>query len=358
MSNHRCQKSWQQLLPSNYNKDIAPVNNGQPVDVYVSMVVLSYKPEPGAEQAVRIDFFYQLEWYDHRLRAPDDEKVTLGAQWKDKLWVPDTYFRNSMSGGIPIGLSPTVYFVVTNSTRMFMAARYQLVLACDMDFRKFPFDRQSCPINITTLSNTIETVQLYWSGFRIGSHVVLPEFEIEDYEVVECIKRITGLGIFSCLKVIVYIERNIGKYLVKRYIPSTLIVIMTFIGFWLPQSAVPGRVALSITGLLALVAQQIQGEINISYIYALEVWTIICIVFVFLTLIEFALAVGWPQQYSEEQHHQQNNLVFGNNRLTKRLANFVAPDLRNNRVDKVSRFLFPIAFGLTIIVYSLTYYNL
>ncbi|XP_054154563.1 glycine receptor subunit alpha-2-like [Oppia nitens] len=324
------------------------------------MVVLSYKPDPGAEQSVSIDFFYQLEWYDHRLRAPVDEKLTLGYQWKDRLWVPDTYFRNSMSGGIPVGgLSPTVYFVVTNSTRMFMAARYQMKFSCNMNFRKFPFDRQSCPINITTLINTIETVQLQWQMFRLGSHVLLPEFQIEEYEWDGYTKRHPDLGDYSYLYAIVHMQRNCGKYLVKRYITSALVVIMTFMGFWIPLSAVPGRVALSITGLLALVAQQIQGEINISYIYALEVWTIICIGFVFLTLIEYALAVGWPQYMDgQTQHTDTDTKNKCNNRLSKRLADIVAADQRNNGVDKVARFIFPAAFGITIIVYSLTYYYL
>jgi len=102
-----------------------------------------------------MDFFYHLHWYDHRLTAPATEIVTLGSEWKDKLWIPDTYFRNSMSGGIPTVLHPSVYFTITNGTQVFMAARFQLKLSCNMEFTKFPFDNQICFVNITTCEYTV-----------------------------------------------------------------------------------------------------------------------------------------------------------------------------------------------------------
>ncbi len=150
-------------------------------------------------------------------------------------------------------------------------------------------------------------------------------------------------------------KRNIGNYLIKRFVPSFLIVIMTFIGFWIPTSIPPARVALIITSLLSLIAQQIQAELNVSYVYALEVWTIMCIIFVFATLIEYAVAISWP---FEEKSTAQENLIIGNNSGVKKFVSLikVKPGPRNCSVDMVSRILFPSAFGIAIIVYSLVYY--
>lgn len=48
----------------------------------------------------------------------------------------------------------------------------------------------------------------------------------------------------------------------------------------------PARTALSITALLALITQQMQSSnVNVSYIMALNIWMLICIAFVFLSLI-------------------------------------------------------------------------
>ena len=151
---------------------------------------------------------------------------------------------------------------------------------------------------------------------------------------------------------IIRLKRNYGKYLIKLFIPSALIVIMTFIGFWIPTQVTPARVSLIITALLALITQQIQGELNISYIYALEVYTIICILFVFATLIEYAIATSWPQKRT----NLQQNSIEDNNKQTKRWVTLIKADERNCSVDVVSRVVFPSAFALSMILYSVSYY--
>src|SRR5699024_1079925 len=99
------------------------------------------------------------------------------------------------------------------------------------------------------------------------------------------------VGIFSCLYGEIVFKRNIGNYLIKRFIPSFIIVTMTFIGFWIPTTVSPARTSLPITALLALITQQIQSDLNVSYVYALQVWNIVCIIFVFANLLEFAIAL-------------------------------------------------------------------
>lgn len=64
--------------------------------------------------------------------------------------MPDTYFRNSVMGGIAKLFADNFYFRITDKNLVFMAARVQMKLNCDMDFIKFPFDSQTCFINITT----------------------------------------------------------------------------------------------------------------------------------------------------------------------------------------------------------------
>jgi len=163
------------------------------------------------------------------------------------------------------------------------------------------------------------------------------------------------LGTFSCLVATIHLKRNVGNYLIKRFVPSFLIVIMTFIGFWIPTSIPPARVSLIITALLALIAQQIQAELNVSYVYALEVWTIICIIFVFSTLIEYAIAISWP---IDEKTTAQDNAIFANNSGKKKLISFIKVKAgpRNCVVDMISRILFPSVFAIFIIIYSLVYY--
>jgi len=71
-----------------------------------------------------------------------------------------------------------------------------------------------------------------------------------------------------------------------------MLVIVSWVSFWLDQSAVPARVSLGVTTLLTMATQT--SSINqklppVSYMKALDVWTGVCLMFVFGALMEFAL---------------------------------------------------------------------
>lgn len=104
---------------------------------------------------------------------------------------------------------------------------------------------------------------------------------------------IYSAGKFSCVRGGIILTRRIGHFLIKKYIPSFLIVTMSFVGFWIPTDSYPARIVLTVTSLLALITQEIEtsAEINASYVVALNVWMIICISFVFLAIVEFGFAM-------------------------------------------------------------------
>jgi hypothetical protein len=57
---------------------------------------------------------------------------------------------------------------------------------------------------------------------------------------------------FSCLEANIHLSRQIGYHLVQSYIPTGLIVIISWVSFWIDRRAVPARVTLSFTTLLSL----------------------------------------------------------------------------------------------------------
>lgn len=71
-----------------------------------------------------------------------------------------------------------------------------------------------------------------------------------------------------------------------------MLVIVSWVSFWLDPNAIPARVSLGVTTLLTM-ATQISG-INaslppVSYTKAIDVWTGSCLTFVFGALLEFAI---------------------------------------------------------------------
>lgn len=77
------------------------------------------------------------------------------------------------------------------------------------------------------------------------------------------------------------------------YIPSMLIVMLSWISFWLNVNAVPGRISLGVLTVLTMTQQS--STVNatlprVSYTKAIDIWMSMCLVFVFAALIEFAVA--------------------------------------------------------------------
>lgn len=100
------------------------------------------------------------------------------------------------------------------------------------------------------------------------------------------------LGEYSCLKVDLLFKREFSYYLIQIYTPCCMLVIVSWVSFWLDQGAVPARVSLGVTTLLTMATQT--SGINaslppVSYTKAIDVWTGVCLTFVFGALLEFAL---------------------------------------------------------------------
>lgn len=67
---------------------------------------------------------------------------------------------------------------------------------------------------------------------------------------------------------------------------------MSWISFWIKPEAIPARVTLGVTSLLTLATQNTQSQQSlppVSYVKAIDVWMSSCSVFVFLSLMEFAV---------------------------------------------------------------------
>ena len=98
-------------------------------------------------------------------------------------------------------------------------------------------------------------------------------------------------GVYSTLKAEVLIDRKTGYYALQVIIPSILLVILSWVSFWVDPKAVPARVSLGVTCVLTMTTQSSgirQTLPPVSYVKAIDVWMMVCLLFVFAALLEFA----------------------------------------------------------------------
>lgn len=99
-------------------------------------------------------------------------------------------------------------------------------------------------------------------------------------------------GAYPCLEIRFVLKRDIGFFLIQTYIPSILIVILSWVSFWINVDAIPARVSLGLLTVLTMTTQSSGANASmprVSYIKALDVWMSMCLIFVFTALLEFAV---------------------------------------------------------------------
>ena len=85
----------------------------------------------------------------------------------------------------------------------------------------------------------------------------------------------------------------IGFYGMFGFLPTSLCVVVSWASFWVKLDIAPARVTLGIATFLTLATQQnaiIGGLPRVSYVKAIDIWMIGCQVFVFGTLLQYAIA--------------------------------------------------------------------
>lgn len=99
-------------------------------------------------------------------------------------------------------------------------------------------------------------------------------------------------GSFPCLEIRFILRRDIGYFLIQVYVPSVLIVILSWVSFWINVEGSPARVSLGLLTVLTTTTMSAGARASlprVSYIKAIDVWMIVCLIFVFASLIEYAV---------------------------------------------------------------------
>lgn len=99
-------------------------------------------------------------------------------------------------------------------------------------------------------------------------------------------------GNFTCLKSVFSLTRKYGYYMMQTYIPSVLIVILSWVSFWINIDAVPARISLGLLTVLTMTTQSVgmwTSLPRVSYVKAIDIWMSTCVFFVFASMLEFAI---------------------------------------------------------------------
>ncbi|GFO14262.1 glycine receptor subunit alpha-1 [Plakobranchus ocellatus] len=312
-------------------------------------------------------------YVDQSTEIPGDGKhiynrLELDTRLMDKVWSPDTFFINERQAKFHEITVPNKLMHVFSNGTVFYSVRLSMTLTCHMTLSHYPFDHQECPLMLGSYGFTTHNLVYHWkdnNAVVIHGDVELPTFSITHWNMTRCHEFVDEtLGNFSCLQVSVYLSRSYGYYVTQVYIPSILIVTLSWVNFWLDIDAIPARITLGLLSVLTMTTMSVGTRSDlprVSYVKAIDVWTAVCLMFVFSALLEFAY-VNVTARVEKRRMSMRDAVKLASANLRAMEDGKVEPRRpqaqptvnkreRARRVDKISRIVFPSCFAAFNVFY-------
>ncbi|XP_014874964.1 glycine receptor subunit alpha-2-like isoform X1 [Poecilia latipinna] len=376
-----------------------PQPAGPPVNVTCNIFINSFGSIAETTMDYRVNIFLRQKWNDPRLAYSKypDSSLDLDPSMLDSIWKPDLFFANEKGANFHDVTTDNKLLRIFKDGNVLYSIRLTLILSCPMDLKNFPMDVQTCTMQLESFGYTMNDLIFEWlenGAVQVSEGLTLPQFIMkEEKELGYCTKHY-NTGKFTCIEVKFHLERQMGYYLIQMYIPSLLIVILSWVSFWINMDAAPARVALGITTVLTMTTQSSGSRASlpkVSYVKAIDIWMAVCLLFVFAALLEYAgvnfvsrqqkefLRLRRRQRRNHKEDEGRFNLTGYNmsqcmptkdGSAVKNAVPATNPqpstpkDIdamrkkfvdRAKRIDTISRAAFPLAFLIFNVFYWITY---
>ncbi|XP_062281721.1 glycine receptor subunit alphaZ1 isoform X1 [Scomber scombrus] len=385
------------------SKNEATHKKGPPVNVTCNIFINSFGSIAETTMDYRVNIFLRQQWNDPRLAYSEypDDSLDLDPSMLDSIWKPDLFFANEKGANFHEVTTDNKLLRISKNGNVLYSIRITLILACPMDLKNFPMDVQTCIMQLESFGYTMNDLIFEWDekgAVQVADGLTLPQFILKEEKDLRYCTKHYNTGKFTCIEARFHLERQMGYYLIQMYIPSLLIVILSWVSFWINMDAAPARVGLGITTVLTMTTQSSGSRASlpkVSYVKAIDIWMAVCLLFVFSALLEYAAVNFIARQHKEllrfrrrRRHMKEDETgegrfsfpgygmgpaclqakdgmaIKGNNNNAPASAGPPEKSIeemkklfigRAKRIDTVSRVAFPLVFLIFNIFYWITY---
>ncbi|XP_056892919.1 glycine receptor subunit alpha-3 isoform X2 [Takifugu flavidus] len=304
---------------SGYDARIRPNFKGPAVNVSCNIFINSFGSIAETTMDYRVNIFLRQQWNDPRLAYSEypDDSLDLDPSMLDSIWKPDLFFANEKGAHFHEVTTDNKLLRIFKNGNVLYSIRLTLTLSCPMDLKNFPMDVQTCIMQLESFGYTMNDLIFEWQEngpVQVAEGLTLPQFILKDESDLRYCTKHYNTGKFTCIEVRFHLERQMGYYLIQMYIPSLLIVILSWVSFWINMDAAPARVALGITTVLTMTTQSSGSRTSlpkVSYVKAIDIWMAVCLLFVFSALLEYAAVNFVSRQHKEllrfRRHHKSKS---------------------------------------------------
>ena len=220
---------------SRYDAKIRPNYHGPATVIEVNLAIRSMGPVDESRNIFTLDCYFRQYWTDKRLVFNNNKTDELTLNWKflSLIWRPDTYFLNGQDSYLHKVAVPNRFIRVAPNGRVSYSQRLTVTARCRMNLRKFPHDSQSCPLKIGSFGHSEGELIYQWAE----KPATLGDIQLSQYHFISWAHgdktTVLRTGIRSIVFLTFNFDRAIGFYVLQVYIPLTIIVMSSWVSFWL-----------------------------------------------------------------------------------------------------------------------------
>uniref|UniRef100_A0A674BN83 Gamma-aminobutyric acid type A receptor subunit gamma1 n=1 Tax=Salmo trutta TaxID=8032 RepID=A0A674BN83_SALTR len=286
-------------------------------------------------QEYTIDIFFAQTWYDSRLKFNSSMKVLmLNSNMVGKIWIPDTFFRNSRKSDAHWITTPNSLLRLWNNGRVMYTLRLTINAECYLKLHNFPMDKHSCPLEFSSYGypkneilyrwqkHSVEVAdQRYWRFYQFAFVGLRNTSDVAH----------TQSGEYVILTIFFDLSRRMGYFTIQTYIPCSMIVVLSWVSFWINKDAVPARTSLGITTVLTMTTLSTISRKSlpkVSYVTAMDLFVSVCFIFTFAALMEY----GTLHYFTSNRQNKKDKDTHSQQLFTFRYGGILTPLLQMNNI--------------------------
>jgi hypothetical protein len=266
--------------------DQRPDPDGVPTPIKIGVLVADITAVDDVNQAIEGDFFLRMQWRDPRLAGVAGCRIP-----KSSVWFPRVELLNSNQLTSRRRFAFDQVRVQEDGLVVYLQRNFGRI-ATYHDLSRFPFDSHEFELRMADFDYTSHEIQLVFDPefTTLAQRLNIPDWKIigvsgkvDDRFLDELDK---SLSIFTLF---IKASRNPGYYILKVLVPLTLIVMMSWVVFWINPEKFGPQIGISATSMLTLIAFQFALSAvlpKLSYFTVMDRLILGATVLVFLSLVE------------------------------------------------------------------------
>ena len=280
-------------------------SGANPTVVRVGIVIRNLVGIDEVKESWQLTGLLIAKWTDSSLRYRPRGRGQLYRDLPTTMWKPSFEFTNEDR---PTDFRFVDFYVQPNGTVVFVQT-FNATLSTNLDLRRFPFDSQSLPIVVQArgddLDRTILRADPQGSSLPNRGYAGLAQWA--PTALTEQLGTVAGSASkASDVEFDVKVRRNPGSYVYKFIVPLLLLVIISWVTFWLSHEEfrTKDQLGSAVSTLLIIVAFNITATSVLprtEYITYIDAILFTCFVFVVVSIAAIVGTHLLQIRYSEKR---------------------------------------------------------